>query len=47
MIALYLSAHPHATANEVHVWLDHTATRGVVLGVRSDTTDRLLNTGGL
>jgi subtilisin family serine protease len=47
VIALYLSAHPHATANEVHVWLDHTATRGVVHGVRSDTPNRLLNTGGL
>lgn len=47
VIALYLSAHPHATAHEVHVWLDHTATRGVVRGVRSDTPNRLLNTGGL
>ncbi|MFD8544577.1 S8 family peptidase [Streptomyces sp. NPDC059649] len=47
VIALYLSAHPHATAHEVHVWLDHTATRGVVHGVRSDTPNRLLNTGGL
>ncbi|MGW0765573.1 S8 family peptidase [Streptomyces sp. NPDC002676] len=47
VIALYLSAHPHATAKEVHVWLDHTATRGVVHGVRSDTPNRLLNTGGL
>ncbi|MBP2055745.1 subtilisin family serine protease [Streptomyces griseochromogenes] len=47
VIALYLSAHPHATANEVHVWLDHTATRGVLHGVRSDTPNRLLNTGGL
>lgn len=47
VIALYLSAHPHATANEVHVWLDHTATRGVLRGVRSDTPNRLLNTGGL
>lgn len=47
VIALYLSAHPHATANEVHVWLDHTATPGVVRGVRSDTPNRLLNTGGL
>ncbi|MFJ3233796.1 S8 family peptidase [Streptomyces sp. NPDC086787] len=47
VIALYLSAHPHATANEVHVWLDRTATRGVVRGVRSDTPNRLLNTGGL
>ncbi|MFF8532209.1 S8 family peptidase [Streptomyces sp. NPDC015532] len=47
VIALYLSAHPHATAQEVHVWLDHTATRGVVRGVRSDTPNRLLNTGGL
>ncbi|MGV4982805.1 S8 family peptidase [Streptomyces sp. NRAIS4] len=47
VIALYLSAHPHATANEVHVWLDHTATRGVVRGVPSGTPNRLLNTGGL
>jgi subtilisin family serine protease len=47
VIALYLSAHPHATANEVHVWLDHTATRGVLRGIRSDTPNRLLNTGGL
>ncbi|MFJ1666041.1 S8 family peptidase [Streptomyces bottropensis] len=47
VIALYLSAHPHATAREVHVWLDHTATRGVVGGVRSDTPNRLLHTGGL
>ncbi|MET7451663.1 S8 family peptidase [Streptomyces sp. NPDC005574] len=47
VIALYLSAHPHATANQVHVWLDHTATRGVLHGVRSDTPNRLLNTGGL
>ncbi|GGU98747.1 hypothetical protein GCM10010260_38470 [Streptomyces filipinensis] len=47
VIALYLSAHPHATADEVHVWLDHTATRGVVHGVRPDTPNRLLNTGGL
>ncbi|MFD5815911.1 S8 family peptidase [Streptomyces sp. NPDC127038] len=47
VIALYLSAHPHATAREVHVWLDHTATRGVLHGVRSDTPNRLLNTGGL
>ncbi|MFJ9870141.1 S8 family peptidase [Streptomyces sp. NPDC101165] len=47
VIALYLSAHPHATANEVHVWLDHAATRGVLRGVRSDTPNRLLNTGGL
>ncbi|MFF4041210.1 S8 family peptidase [Streptomyces sp. NPDC001816] len=47
VIALYLSAHPHATVNEVQVWLDHTATRGVVRGVRSDTPNRLLNTGGL
>ncbi|MCF3131495.1 S8 family peptidase [Streptomyces olivochromogenes] len=47
VIALYLSAHPHATANQVHVWLDHTATRGVVRGVRSDTPNRLLNTGGI
>ncbi|MER5200347.1 S8 family peptidase [Streptomyces sp. NPDC002755] len=47
VIALYLSAHPHATANAVHVWLDHTATPGVVRGVRSDTPNRLLNTGGL
>ncbi|WP_251096158.1 S8 family peptidase [Streptomyces sp. Caat 7-52] len=47
VIALYLSAHPHATADQVHVWLDHTATRGVLHGVRSDTPNRLLNTGGL
>ncbi|MGY5104668.1 S8 family peptidase [Streptomyces sp. 900105245] len=47
VIALYLSAHPHATAKQVHVWLDHTATRGVLRGVRSDTPNRLLNTGGL
>ncbi|MFJ6835404.1 S8 family peptidase [Streptomyces sp. NPDC091209] len=47
VIALYLSVHPHATAHEVHVWLDRTATRGVVHGVRSDTPNRLLNTGGL
>ncbi|MGW1965543.1 S8 family peptidase [Streptomyces sp. NPDC001935] len=47
VIALYLSAHPHATAREVHVWLDHTATTGVLHGVRSDTPNRLLNTGGL
>ncbi|WP_243769165.1 S8 family peptidase [Streptomyces cyanogenus] len=47
VIALYLSAHPHATAHEVHVWLDRTATRGVVRGVRPDTPNRLLNTGGL
>ncbi|MEV5898503.1 S8 family peptidase [Streptomyces sp. NPDC052127] len=47
VIALYLSAHPHATADQVHVWLDHTATRGVIRGVRSDTPNRLLNTGGL
>ena len=47
VIALYLSAHPHATAREVHVWLDHTATRGVLHGVRSDTPNRLLNTGGI
>ncbi|MEU5071734.1 S8 family peptidase [Streptomyces asoensis] len=47
VIALYLSAHPRATAREVHVWLDHTATRGVLRGVRSDTPNRLLNTGGL
>ncbi|MFF4586253.1 S8 family peptidase [Streptomyces sp. NPDC001388] len=47
VIALYLSAHPHATADEVHVWLDRTATRGVVRGVRSDTPNRLLNTGGI
>lgn len=47
VIALYLSAHPHATANEVHVWLDHTATRGAVRGVRSDTPNRLLNIGAL
>lgn len=47
VIALYLSAHPHATAKEVHTWLDHTATRGVLHGVRSDTPNRLLNTGGL
>ncbi|MFE7854127.1 S8 family peptidase [Streptomyces sp. NPDC057403] len=47
VIALYLSAHPHATANEVHVWLDRTATRGVLRGVPSDTPNRLLNTGGL
>ncbi|MEU2424951.1 S8 family peptidase [Streptomyces sp. NPDC007851] len=47
VIALYLSAHPHATAKEVHVWLDRTATPGVLHGVRSDTPNRLLNTGGL
>ncbi|WP_405966123.1 S8 family peptidase [Streptomyces sp. NBC_00015] len=47
VIALYLSAHPHATADQVHIWLDHTATRGVIRGVRSDTPNRLLNTGGL
>ncbi|MFF5184447.1 S8 family peptidase [Streptomyces sp. NPDC000345] len=47
VIALYLSAHPHVTADEVHVWLDRTATRGVVRGVRSDTPNRLLNTGGI
>ncbi|MXM65322.1 S8 family serine peptidase [Streptomyces sp. HUCO-GS316] len=47
VIALYLSAHPRASANQVHVWLDRTATRGVVRGVRSDTPNRLLNTGGL
>ncbi|MFE1753188.1 S8 family peptidase [Streptomyces anandii] len=47
VIALYLSAHPRATANEVHVWLDHTATRGAVHGVPSGTPNRLLNTGGL
>ncbi|WP_371584449.1 S8 family peptidase [Streptomyces sp. NBC_01314] len=47
VIALYLSAHPHATARQVHVWLDQTATRGVVRGVRSDTPNRLLNTGGI
>ncbi|MFE1289794.1 S8 family peptidase [Streptomyces sp. NPDC058751] len=47
VLALYLSAHPHATAHEAHVWLDRTATRGVVRGVRSDTPNRLLNTGGL
>ncbi|MEU6273254.1 S8 family peptidase [Streptomyces populi] len=47
VIALYLSAHPHATAREVHVWLDRTATRGVLHGVRSDTPNRLLNTGGI
>ncbi|MEU2775258.1 S8 family peptidase [Streptomyces sp. NPDC007162] len=47
VIALYLSAHPHATAHQVHVWLDHTATPGILRGIRSDTPDRLLNTGGL
>ncbi|MFH9552875.1 S8 family peptidase [Streptomyces sp. NPDC017435] len=47
VIALYLSAHPHATAREVHVWLDHTATVGVLRGVPSGTPNRLLNTGGL
>lgn len=47
VIALYLSAHPRATAREVHVWLDHTATRGVLHGVRADTPNRLLDTGGL
>ncbi|MDX2546681.1 S8 family peptidase [Streptomyces sp. WI04-05B] len=47
VIALYLSAHPHATADQVHTWLDRTATRGVLHGVRSDTPNRLLNTGGL
>ncbi|KOV95572.1 S8 family peptidase [Streptomyces sp. NRRL B-3648] len=47
VIALYLSAHPRATAREVHVWLDRTATRGVLHGIRSDTPNRLLNTGGL
>jgi hypothetical protein len=47
VIALYLSAHPRATADEVHVWLDRTATRGVVRGVRADTPNRLLNTGGI
>ncbi|MGW1624974.1 S8 family peptidase [Streptomyces sp. NPDC002172] len=47
VIALYLSAHPHATTNDVHVWLDHSATGGVVLGVRSDTPNRLIITGGL
>ena len=47
VIALYLSAHPHATAGQVHTWLDHTATRGALHGVRSDTPNRLLNTGGL
>ncbi|WP_245173555.1 S8 family peptidase [Streptomyces aureus] len=47
VIALYLSAHPHATAREVHVWLDHTATTGVLRGVRSDTPNRLLYTGGI
>jgi subtilisin family serine protease len=47
VIALYLSAHPHATAHEVHVWLDHTATRGALGGIRSDTPNRLLDTGGL
>ncbi|MEU1176369.1 S8 family peptidase [Streptomyces sp. NPDC005820] len=47
VIALYLSAHPHATVRQVHVWLDHTATTGVVRGVRSDTPNRLLNTGGI
>ncbi|MEU1006969.1 S8 family peptidase [Streptomyces sp. NPDC005890] len=47
VIALYLSAHPRATAHEVHVWLDRTATRGVLRGVRSDTPNRLLHTGGL
>ncbi|MDQ0681311.1 subtilisin family serine protease [Streptomyces achromogenes] len=47
VIALYLSAHPHATAQQVHVWLDHTATRGVLRGVRSDTPNRLLDTGGI
>ncbi|MFF7189811.1 S8 family peptidase [Streptomyces sp. NPDC008222] len=47
VIALYLSAHPHATAHQVHVWLDHTATPGVLHGSRSDTPNRLLNTGGL
>ncbi|MET8585280.1 S8 family peptidase [Streptomyces collinus] len=47
VIALYLSAHPHATASQVHVWLDHTATRGVLHGIRPDTPNRLLNTGGL
>ncbi|MEU6201451.1 S8 family peptidase [Streptomyces sp. NPDC047061] len=47
VIALYLSAHPHATANEVHVWLDHTATPGVLRGVPSGTPNRLLNTGAL
>ncbi|WP_234331970.1 S8 family peptidase [Streptomyces sp. NRRL S-87] len=47
VIALYLSAHPHATAGEVHRWLDRTATRGILRGVRLDTPNRLLNTGGL
>ncbi|MEH0420894.1 S8 family peptidase [Streptomyces sp. B21-083] len=47
VIALYLSAHPHATAAQVHTWLDHTATLGALHGVRSDTPNRLLNTGGL
>lgn len=47
VIALYLSAHPHATAQQVHTWLDHTATRGVLHGVRADTPNRLLNTGGI
>ncbi|MGW1893508.1 S8 family peptidase [Streptomyces sp. NPDC002004] len=47
VIALYLSAHPTATQSQVHVWLDHQATRGVLSGVRSDTPNRLLNTGGL
>ncbi|MGW1271013.1 S8 family peptidase [Streptomyces sp. NPDC002491] len=47
VIALYLSAHPHATAQQVHVWLDRTATRGVLHGVRADTPNRLLDTGGV
>ncbi|MFF7987078.1 S8 family peptidase [Streptomyces sp. NPDC007901] len=47
VIALYLSAHPHVTARQVHVWLDHTATPGVLRGVPSGTPNRLLNTGGI
>ncbi|WP_329416462.1 S8 family peptidase [Streptomyces sp. NBC_00704] len=47
VVALYLSAHPHATVQQVHVWLDHTATRGVLHGVRADTPNRLLDTGGI
>lgn len=46
-IALYLSAHPHATGEQAHTWVDSKATRAAVHDVNAGDSDRLLNTRGI
>ena len=44
--ALYLSVHPHASAEQVHDWLIDNATQGAMRGSLHGSPNRLLFTGG-